>query len=190
MKKFIKFLLWCVVIVLTIFALWKIYHFIKYTPWKKSHPQYYLTLKGHIDPKITKDFKFYMEYVASNCGDVINFDSGKRIYIGKTFPVTLNPDQLGNYEIKIPLDKFHEGFCGWTADGLNFKFKQESFGLLGFIDGADKISTLNVICKYKKLKDFSNCNANNLGLIHSPWFVYLTSISENQIITVNFSLRK
>ncbi len=133
MKKFIKFLLWCVVIVLAVFALWKVYHFVKYTPWKKSHPEHYLTLKGNIDPKIAKDFKFYMDYATSkrSC-DRVNYIAGVRGVRVKTFPVNLNPDKSGNYEIKIPLDKFHKGFCGWGAYGFDFKFKRIMFDMVLF----------------------------------------------------------
>ncbi len=153
MKGFMKFILWCFIVALSVFVLWKAYHFVKYTPWKKSHPKHYLTLKGHINPKIAKDFKFYMDYATSkrSC-DSINYYAGVRGVRVKTFPVSLNPDKLGNYEVKIPLDKFRKGFCDWGAYGFGFKYKVSPYGFIGFPSQGPylKGESLNVHCLASK----------------------------------------
>lgn len=169
-----KFTVWCVGIVVAIFVLWKAYHFIKYTPWQKSEPQYYLTLKGHIDPNIKKDFKFYMQYStnARSC-DRVNYIEGVRGVRVKTFPVDLSSDSQGNYQVEIPLDKFYKGFCGWGAYKFMFRFERVSSSLIAFFQQPKGVlpKKLFLCCGYN-IHHEESCDLNGRAAYLSPFYNY------------------
>lgn len=100
----------------------------KYVPKLNPHPKYYMTIKGHIDPRL-KDkvhLKWITRYYTSNdaCKVVINALEGVSSYQQKTDVVKIKPNKKGSYFHKIPLDKYLPGYCKWQAETILYAFNK------------------------------------------------------------------
>ena len=95
-------------------------------PVLNPHPQYFMTVKGHIDPALLGRLKLNwgVSYVVNNsqCIEVTNRLEGAEA------PLTLNKNhiikqaQTGNFTYKVPLDKYLPGKCRWAVGGAGFEF--------------------------------------------------------------------
>lgn len=86
-------------------------------------PKVFFTLHGHVAPQLRgKLFITFMQtYVSTNfknkhCWHVDNPLAGGKNSYSKIDYYPLKPDAEGNYEIKIPLDKYEAGVCEWRAN--------------------------------------------------------------------------
>ena len=89
----------------------------KFQPVINPHPQYFMTVKGHIAPELVSKIKLKWQAVYSTtnsaCDETYNKFEGVVGWrqIIKNFEATV--DKQGDYEIKIPLDHYQLGFCQW-----------------------------------------------------------------------------
>jgi hypothetical protein len=116
--------------------------YFRYHPAKNSHPKYFLTVKGHVDPAMKDQLKltWTMYYYTTNhqCDKTYNWFegvSGER-QIFKHFKVT--PDARGYYQLKLPIDAVKPGFCRWVTGAASYHFTYNDFKR-----PADAFSTLS-----------------------------------------------
>ena len=130
-----------------------------------------------------------MDYATSkrSC-DRVNYIAGLRGVRVKTFPVNLNPDKLGNYEIKIPLDKLHKGFCGWKPYSLGFSYEKMTYGLFAFSKKANlTLRNINVICVNNK--NILNCKIKGGNVAgFRGGYSYILPSSSSYILPTNFKI--
>jgi hypothetical protein len=96
----------------------------KYKPIINTHPRYFVSVSGHIDPQIVKAVHLIWQTTAwtqnSKCQVTLNQFEGvvDNRYQEDYYPVT--PNQQGNYAIKIPIDRYLPGYCDWRMRKLAF----------------------------------------------------------------------
>jgi hypothetical protein len=96
-------------------------------------PQYFMALQGHIDPalKHTIQLTWLATYYTFNpqCNVEVNQLEGvdSPLIIYHYFPV--KPDAKGNYQLKIPLDKYMPGYCQWAIVSIayHYRYKQSVY---------------------------------------------------------------
>ena len=98
----------------------------KYVPKLNPHPQYYMTVKGRIDPKIKDKVKLSWDalYETNNrdCDIVINNFEGVVRPKNKTSVIKAEINEAGYYYYKIPIDKYMQGYCKWKLTSLRYRF--------------------------------------------------------------------
>ena len=114
----------------------------KYKPKKLNpHPQYFMTVKGFIDPRLVKHIHLTMvaEYNNYNpkCNMWVSRFNGVNVpwQIFHDYPV--HPDSKGNYQVKIPLDYYQPGKCDWHAATVRYEVGDQSIAdasILAFFD--------------------------------------------------------
>lgn len=98
-----------------------------YAPRMNPHPQYFMTVKGHIDPDVAKIKKFKIEaFYQTNSPDCEYDTSGIEGAMAPrhrwvVYPIKPNAD--GNYEILVPLDHFKPGRCEWSISYVQYERK-------------------------------------------------------------------
>ena len=129
-------------------------------PVENTHPKYFMTVKGNIAPAL-KDkvkLKWVASYYTTNpkCRRTINKLEGISSYLERDFTYQVKPDDKGNFNFKIPLDRFEPGICNWQM--LNIEYYLNSATAWRDID----LSKNSKIASYKMKDDFlcegSKCN--------------------------------
>lgn len=96
---------------------------IKYYPWRNFQPQYSVTIKGHVDPKIAGVVK--LKWIANYSSSVPECDVMYNWFSGNIGPrsrvISFSPiiQPSGDYEVKIPIDYFKPGYCHWEIYYIN-----------------------------------------------------------------------
>jgi hypothetical protein len=89
----------------------------KSKPQTNPHPKYFVTISGHINPKLSKPIYlgFWARYGAINpkCKVWINRLEGVKGMPAKTQFFKPSPNTKGDYAIKIPIDRYQSGMCDW-----------------------------------------------------------------------------
>lgn len=115
-------------------------------PQENPHPQYYLTLKGHIAKPLQSKvrLRFIQSYVGMNpkCAVASNPLSGIKENPARSFTHVAELDTNGNYEIKVPLDKYLPGYCHWQSWGMGLTMTDQEYHYistgLAFINYSNK----------------------------------------------------
>ena len=99
----------------------------KYKPVVNPHPQYFVTVSGHIDPELAKAVHLSWQTTAwtknKKCNVTYNKLEG---VVGWRNQVTHYPvkiDAHGNYSIKIPIDHYLPGYCAWQMRTISFNLQ-------------------------------------------------------------------
>jgi len=91
----------------------------KFQPVVNPNPNYFMTVKGHVAPELAGKVKlvWVTEYYTANpeCEVVTNQFEGVRNAREIKNSLVVKPNSTGNYEYKIPLDKYLPGFCRWQV---------------------------------------------------------------------------
>ncbi len=150
MKKLIRRLVRFVLLIIMIVIAFIAYHEIKYLRIEKWHPKYFMTIQGKIDPKIAKEFRFFMDYASSKrtC-DWVNYIEGASGSRVKAFELgSPQVDQSGNFTLKIPLDRYYSWVCGWEPDNFGVIYSPIEYGLFSFSNNA-KVpgKNFNILCQ-------------------------------------------
>ena len=132
----------------------------KYQPVVNPHPQYFVTVSGHIDPQLAKAAHLSWGTTALTQNPKCNIHSQDKIknLLPQQNDITTYPvktDAQGNYQIKIPIDRYLPGFCQWRMRIMFYKMQY--FG---------NIPIAIFSQKYKKLQNRSagtdiDCYTNN-----------------------------
>jgi hypothetical protein len=118
----------------------------KYKPIINTHPRYFVSVSGHIDPQIVKAVHLIWQTTAwtqnSKCQVTLNQFEGvvDNRYQEDDYPIT--PNQQGNYAIKIPIDRYLPGYCDWRMRSISF-----NLAYLG------KVLVASFSKKHRKLQD-------------------------------------
>ena len=117
-KQRIIFLL-VIVVLATVGVLYGKHRYIEYKkkPKLNPNPQYFLTIKGYISPKLSRTIQLAFEqtYAARNnkCSKVTNVLAGFESLPAKHDTYHIKPDKKGYYQVMIPMDKYLPGYCNW-----------------------------------------------------------------------------
>lgn len=88
------------------------------------HPQYFMTVQGHIDPQLNNQVKLvlFADYSTTNdsCKYVINWFEGVSSPRPIDKVIHVSPDINGYYKYQIPMDYYFPGFCGWEFDSIHY----------------------------------------------------------------------
>ena len=96
----------------------------KYKPVVNPHPQYFVTVSGHIDPQFAKAVHLSWQTTAwtknPKCQVTINKFEGvvDERYQEQVYPVKV--DKQGYYHINIPIDHYLPGYCDWRMRLISF----------------------------------------------------------------------
>ena len=190
MKKLIRRLVRFVLLIIMIVIAFIAYHEIKYLRIEKWHPKYFMTIQGKIDPKIAKEFRFFMDYStsASSC-DRVNYIEGVRGVRVKSFELgSPQVDQSGNFTFKISLDRYYSGFCGWEPETLGLIHQGFEYGLLTFSKDAVVLrKALNIVCN-EKFGHYFLCKVNKQEM-EAIRYGYSFVQPLNQSYIINISIR-
>lgn len=103
----------------------------KERPQENPHPQYYLTLKGHIAKSLRNEVRLrFIQTVAAlsdKCTHVTNHLEGVTGNPTKSHTYVAEPDAKGNYEIKVPLDKYLPGYCDWQPWAMGITLTDQEY---------------------------------------------------------------
>jgi hypothetical protein len=95
----------------------------KYKPIINTHPRYFVSVSGHIDPQINHSIqlKLVARYTSTLKACDIDHDKFEGIVNWRWRDVVFEPvrDQAGDYYIKIPLDYYRPGYCHWSVASIN-----------------------------------------------------------------------
>ena len=127
--KWLRIIFWLVVVVLLFRLGYLAYQkYQDYSPIEKSKPQYYMTVKGHIDPALLGNFQLYFtenfETTNDECvqsgGNVLNWVEGAVFPYEEevSYPIKIN--STGYFEIKVPLDRFKNRRCKWKLVSIDY----------------------------------------------------------------------
>jgi hypothetical protein len=114
---------WTLLIISLIGLLYYGYHYWKYTPRPNPHPQYFMTVTGSVDPSL-KD-KVHLKWTATYsttkraCDKTYNHFEGVVGWRWVTRTFTTHVDHTGHYQLRIPLDYYQPGYCGWKIASIN-----------------------------------------------------------------------
>ncbi len=170
----------------------------QYAPVLNPHPQYFFTIKGHMDKALTATMtpRFYASFQSSNdkCLRLDNWlegAHGPRI-VNKMYS---NMDTNGNYFIKIPIDKYKPGMCGWMISEISestIKDKktaaENSDTVVIFGTHPDKLFNLLSVATYQ-CKNNNDCKRTK----HTPFTKYSNgqlSYNHNYDYDINYLWRK
>ena len=96
----------------------------KFQPVVNPNPNYFMTVKGHVAPELagTVRLVWVTEYYTANpeCEVVTNQFEGVRNAREVENTLIVKPNSSGNYEYKIPLDKYLPGFCRWQVSDSSY----------------------------------------------------------------------
>ena len=99
------------------------YHYWKYTPQRNPHPQYFMTVSGNVDPSLRD--KVHLKWTATYsttkraCDKTYNHFEGVVGWRWITRTFTTQVDHTGHYQLRIPLDHYKPGYCGWKIASIN-----------------------------------------------------------------------
>lgn len=102
----------------------------KYMPKLNKNPRYFISIYGHIDPKLNEDIKLIItsDYATTNpkCKDMV--DPLARLFMHRQIDkiIIVQPDDHGSYKYTIPLDLYEPDFCGWRADSVSYTLYDNS----------------------------------------------------------------
>jgi len=188
MKKFISiFILAVIALVVWI----SVRDHLRYHPAKNPQPKYFLTVKGHVDPKLKNDLKLEWgtSYATTNpkCNKTYNWlegVSGERIE-NLNYAVTFSSN--GDYQLRIPIDGLIPGYCGWEVGDVYFSFKYKKFDYSADADTAFGLSKTGE-AHHKKIKQTWRCDNEKCILSKSSDadLTYNLSLLSNHNLIVNF----
>lgn len=167
----------------------KLFHFLKYHPWTKSDPKYYLTLTGKIDPAMQKDLKFEMQYATTNPScDRVNYIEGARQSILHTETVTpeINNNQ---YRLIVPIDKYYQSWCRWAPDQFQIVNHGDQYNFVVFDSSGLKTKKitaqeLQFYCKGPRMNE--SCFINGVEINTAPDFFLVWNKDVNFSKKLNF----
>lgn len=188
MKTLFKWFGWMVLCVAGLVGLVKLYHAIKYMRIEKSHPNYVMTIHGAINPKIAKQFRFFMEYATTHsfC-DQVNYFEGVRGVRTKAFDIKMpSVDSQGHFTLKIPLDRYYPGICGWRPDVFGMTYGGFEYGLFAFSNKKNnRIKQINIEC-HIPFGPFKLCTLNKKELgAYRYGYSFLLPFNKNSQIKVS-----
>ncbi len=126
--KWQRRLLW-VVLILVFFKVgfWIHHKYNDIIPWQNSKPNYYLTVKGKIDPTLKNkvSIQFNDEFYTNNkaCQHIDNiFDAmeGIRLRYKTQNHYKILPDAQGNFTLQIPIDRYANRRCHWEISNISY----------------------------------------------------------------------
>lgn len=145
---------------------------LKYLPEKNPQPKYFLTVQGHIDPKLIKDVKitWILDFETSNqtdthCEDVVSYFEGAIFPKDTYLKITTKPDKNGDFKQKLPLDYYSPGYCGWGLNNISVDAGDIKNIMVAFIGGNLKNlknqAKANLVCQNKNCLEISAHGFNN-----------------------------
>ncbi len=170
----------------------------RFHAWKNPHPKQFLTLYGKIDPKIQKVIlSVYYGTTNPKCDHYVSWIEGATGNYAISYDITLQPNQDGTYEQKIPIDKYEKGFCDWEPGDVSYlvlKSSDDGNGVSGLVflstkkeqQQNEKVFYRNVNCKIDytdKIEDFY-CDYGDMN------FDFNRIFSAGSKIKVNFKVTK
>ena len=154
-------------------------------PVLNPHPQYFMTVKGHIDPALLNKLKvtWSLGYSTTNpkCEVTVNRFAGVSAERDLTENYQVKPGPDGSYHLKLPLDKYLPGHCGWELGAIGYAYHYGSYKYIGNSEstvgfnynGITKKTVINqiVLCGPSKCQLSKNSEAafqDQLSLTSSP----------------------
>ena len=96
-------------------------------PKLNPQPKYFVTISGNIEPHMqypmTVIYKATYAAYNPNCSTMINRLEGVQGMPGYSDYYPAKPNSHGDYKVKIPIDKFLPGKCGWEIAWTEFSFQ-------------------------------------------------------------------
>ncbi len=106
-----------------IYASYHLYTYWSFSPHKKAHPRYFVTISGNISPHLSKPIYlgYWAHYAAYNpkCGEWINWVEGVKGMPARTHFYPAKPNKSEDYVIKVPIDQYKAGRCDWKIEGID-----------------------------------------------------------------------
>ena len=121
---------WTLLTIVIISLLYYAYHYWKYTPQRNPHPQYFMTVSGNVAPSLRD--KVHLKWTATYsttkraCDKTYNHFEGVVGWRWVTRTFTAQVDHTGHYQLRIPLDYYKPGYCGWAMESMAFKTNNDS----------------------------------------------------------------
>ncbi len=108
----------------------------KYKPIKNPHPKYFMTVRGNIDPRLRFPLTITAEYDSTNiaCNVETNPMVGAINSRVKNLTYEAQPNQSGDFSLKIPLDYYLPGLCDWHITDIAYSFKKIHNEIFSFFD--------------------------------------------------------
>jgi hypothetical protein len=105
--------------------------YFRYHPAKNPHPKYFLTVKGHVDPAMKKHLKvtWGVGYSTTNpdCDETYNWFEGAWGPRDTDVTYAVHIQANGDYQLNIPLDGLHPGYCAWETGDVYYSFNYYHF---------------------------------------------------------------
>lgn len=96
-------------------------------PQLNPNPKYFLTITGNIAPELKDEvsLSFFQTYggYSEACIKTVNWLEGVKGSPSKEDTYSAILDSTGYYSLKIPLDKYLPGKCGWVPFSLSYNFQ-------------------------------------------------------------------
>jgi len=146
-----------------------------HTPALNPHPKYFLTIEGTVAPKFRGigHLVFMAQYTATKdpCFHETNVLAGMVQAESRTQYYWVTPDKDNHYKIKIPIDKYKPGVCGWIPWTVSSDFVKEKRNAIEAAlvsiskKGTQKYNPreMTYICKIADLNKCSLEIADNMG---------------------------
>jgi hypothetical protein len=120
----------------------------KYKPIINTHPRYFVSVSGHIDPQIAKAVHLIWQTTAwtknPKCNVTYNQFEGVVGWRSHVTHYTVKPDSKGSYFIRIPIDRYLPGYCDWRMRSISFSLQGNWLG---------QVLIANFSKKHRKLQD-------------------------------------
>src|SRR6056297_1943913 len=107
-----------------------------HTPALNPHPKYFLTIEGTVAPKFRGigHLVFMAQYTATKdpCFHETNVLAGMVQAESRTQYYWVTPDKDNHYKIKIPIDKYKPGVCGWIPWTVAMNFVERKKNVIQY----------------------------------------------------------
>ena len=176
-----------IVVVVSVYG----YFYWKYAPHLNPKPQYFMTVKGYIDPAVKDQVQltWIMRYYSNNpnCEITVNWLEGVSVPRERDDVAHVTPNSTGHYQYQFALDKYNTGFCEWRVIALDYKTNAQVS-----LDDA-----YTAVFFSKHAKPFKNTtgteiwkctqkNCSSISLVGYPNYDKSISINQNYIYELNF----
>jgi hypothetical protein len=147
-----------------------------YAPEINPSPQYFMTIKGHMAPKLIQNHQliFIADYYTDNpaCEYTISSIEGVSSSRKQSLILPAQVNNFGFYQIKIPLDQYKNGVCQWSLFSIGFKLNNTNLNFLNVIAFFKKNSKNKTYHIHDKLFCINNiCNRLTSPYLDTEYFL-------------------
>lgn len=192
-----KFLKWfSIIVVILIAAGFLLYEHLKpqyHTPKLNPHPSYFLTVEGAVAPQFrgVGHLVFMASYSATKdpCFHETNILAGMVEAESRTKYYWITPDKNNHYKIKVPIDKYQPGICGWIPYTISMDFveNKKDSNQMAFVsianEGTEKYNPKKITFVCSR----ANLNYCDIKMDSSKSPVFVIRPTQSYQVQVNFA---